>query len=128
MASQTLPSRQTSNDLWQKALDSLDKELKTNLSFPQSFKHDVLKKALKSAEEKRDLCLRKRWTFERRGKVVILRDVVEKIIRWLEHFRAVGDAAVQYDPGHAALPWAGVRFLLSVGGSDQIQNHGAHTR
>lgn len=26
----------------------------------------------------------------------------------------VGDVAVSYDPGHAALPWALVRFLLKV--------------
>ena len=50
----------------------------------------------------------------RNGKEIVLRDVLEKIIRWLNYFKAVGDAAVQYDPGHAALPWAGVRFLLQV--------------
>ena len=26
----------------------------------------------------------------------------------------VGDMAVQYDPVHAALPWALIRFLLKV--------------
>jgi hypothetical protein len=29
-------------------------------------------------------------------------------------FKQVGDVAVQYDPAHAALPWAGIRFLLQV--------------
>jgi hypothetical protein len=128
MASQTLPSRRPSQDLWQRALDALDDKLKSSLNFPKSSKHDVLKKALKSAEEKKELCLRRRWTFERRGQVVILRDVVEKIIRWLENFRAVGDVAVQYDPGHASLPWAGVRFLLSVCNLNQPNRVCAHSQ
>lgn len=45
---------------------------------------------------------------------VVLRDVFAKIAFWIEKFVEVGDVAVQYDPGHAALPWALVRFLLKV--------------
>ena len=48
------------------------------------------------------------------GETVIIRDVFEKIIRWVEMFKQAGDVAVQYDPAHAALPWAGIRFLLQV--------------
>ena len=43
-------------------------------------------------------------------------DLFGKVIRWIDLFKQVGDAAVQYDPVHAALPWAGVRFLLQVRG------------
>lgn len=39
---------------------------------------------------------------------------MEKIIIWLDKFKAVGDMAMQYDPAHASLAWAGVRFLLRV--------------
>ena len=49
-----------------------------------------------------------------RGEEVVLRDVGMKILRWLEKFEQIGDTIVQYDPGHAALPWAGFRFLLQV--------------
>lgn len=45
---------------------------------------------------------------------VVLRDVFAKIAAWIEKFVEVGDIAVQYDPSHAALPWALVRFLLKV--------------
>ena len=45
---------------------------------------------------------------------VILRDVVEKIIVWVEKFIAVGDAAMQYDPVLAALAWGAFRFVLQV--------------
>jgi len=43
-------------------------------------------------------------------------DLFSKIVKWIDIFKQVGDAAVQYDPVHAALPWAGVRFLLQVRG------------
>jgi hypothetical protein len=43
-----------------------------------------------------------------------MRDAAHKVIVWLNLFKQVSDIAAQYDPGHAALPWAGVRFLLEV--------------
>lgn len=52
---------------------------------------------------------------------IVLRDVFAKIAFWIEKFVEVGDVAVQYDPGHAALPWALVRFLLKVLG--QVPHH-----
>ena len=33
---------------------------------------------------------------------------------WIGRFKEIGDIAIQYVPVHAALPWAGVRFLLQV--------------
>jgi hypothetical protein len=48
---------------------------------------------------------------------VIFRDILAKIIKWIDLFKQIGDVAVQYDPAHAALPWAGVRFILQVGKS-----------
>ncbi|KAL3476642.1 hypothetical protein BJX99DRAFT_258189 [Aspergillus californicus] len=46
------------------------------------------------------------------GNTVYARTVFEKIFDWTNHFKAVGDIAIQYDPTPAALPWAGFRFLL----------------
>jgi ankyrin repeat domain-containing protein 50 len=43
-----------------------------------------------------------------------MRDVAEKVIVWINKFKEIGDIAVSSDPVHAALPWAGVRFLLQV--------------
>jgi hypothetical protein len=57
----------------------------------------------------------KRWRYTRKtGETVILRDLFEKIIKWMNVFKEAGDMAAQYDPVHAALPWAGVRLLLQV--------------
>ena len=35
-------------------------------------------------------------------------------MEWIGKFKAIGDTITQYDPAHAALPWAGIRVLLSV--------------
>jgi hypothetical protein len=43
-------------------------------------------------------------------------DLFGKIVKCIDLFKQVGDAALQYDPVHTALPWAGVRFLLQVCG------------
>lgn len=56
----------------------------------------------------------KAWKFRFRGRDIILRDVAGKIVLWLGKFKDVGDVVVNYDPAHAALPWAAIRFLLSV--------------
>ncbi len=42
---------------------------------------------------------------------------VGKIVSVLKKFVAVGDVAVNFDPVHAALPWAVVRFVLVVSSS-----------
>lgn len=44
------------------------------------------------------------------------RAAIAKIITCLRRFKEVGDIAVNFDPVHAALPWAVFRFLLEVGG------------
>jgi hypothetical protein len=59
--------------------------------------------------------LRRRWKYKKSNhEEIILRDVMEKIIVWVDKFKEIGDNVVVYDPAHAALPWAGVRFLLQV--------------
>ena len=82
-------------------------------------KHDVLAQVLRTAREKRQLCLQNRWKLKKpSGEVVVLRDLMEKIISWLDTFKAIGDVAMQYDTAHASLAWASVRFLLQGSFSD----------
>lgn len=67
------------------------------------------------ADEKKNQCVRSRIRIRRKnGEVIIVRDVFEKIVKYVQKFREIGDVAVQYDPAHASLPWAGVRLLLQV--------------
>ena len=69
--------------------------------------------------------MQKRWKFTKKnGHVIIIRDVCEKIIKWIRKFKETGDVAVQYDPSHASLPWAAVRFFLQLSVND-VQTFGA---
>lgn len=54
--------------------------------------------------------IKRRWRIVVPGKVkkmIIVRDLLGKLTKWLDTFVKVGDAAMQYDPTHAALRWAG---------------------
>jgi hypothetical protein len=39
---------------------------------------------------------------------------VDKVVRFLDKFKAVGDVVANIDPFHAGLPWAGIRAILEV--------------
>jgi hypothetical protein len=104
-----------SNDLWARAAAELSDEEKSNINFSRPDKLNVLSDLLELTEQSRQECIRKRWRYTRKsGETVIFMDLFSKVVKWIDIFKQVGDAAVQYDPVHAALPWAGVRFLLQV--------------
>ncbi len=74
--------------------------------------NDVLKTAKEKQKEAED----KNWTFKRSdGRVVVVREIFSKIVDWITKFQGAVDFLVSLDvSGHTALPWAGVKFLLSV--------------
>lgn len=110
-----ISTRTPSQNLWDKALNTLGVELRNSLDLTKASRIDVLSKALKEAREKKQVCVQKCWTLKKpNGKTIILRDVVEKIIVWVEKFVRVGDAAMQFDPVHAAIAWGTFRFVLQV--------------
>ncbi|KAI1739627.1 ankyrin repeat-containing domain protein [Xylaria scruposa] len=112
-------SPQTSSaDYWQKAYDSLSSEVQANLQHAQTGRRDIVEAVLRTAEEKQEICFRKRWRFTLRGQPVVVRDVIEKITIWIQRFIAVGDTAIQYNTASAAIPWAAFRFLLQAAISD----------
>lgn len=111
----TISNHRATERLWNKAFGNLSKEDKGIIDPQHTDKLDILKDILEAVEKKKQLCLRKRWKYNKsNGEVVILRDLLEKVVVWVNKFREVVDVAVQYDPLHAALPWAAVRFLLRV--------------
>ena len=119
----TIPNQSSlqspSQDLWEKALHSLDKDDQNRIErlvpdFKKSSATDVLDDLCAITREKRAECEDKRWKFCFNGKELILRDVAEKIIVWLDKFKQIGDVIATVDPFHVGLPWAGVRFLLQV--------------
>jgi len=116
-----VPPSQTQNcqpSLWDQALNQLpkDQKLALNLSLNiQRNKRSILDSVLEVVNEKQRLCLEKRWKFKnRQGQTIIVRDLLDKIAHYLQKFVDVGDVAVQFDPIHAVLPWAGIRLLLKV--------------
>ncbi len=103
------------HDLWSRAVAELNEKEKQNIDFDCPDKLNVLSDLLALTDQARQDCISKRWKYTRKsGESVILMDLFAKVIKWIDLFKQVGNAAVQYDPVHAALPWAGVRFLLQV--------------
>ena len=54
------------------------------------------------------------WKATIAGRSYFARDVISKMVEWLRRFKEIGDVAANFDPVHAALPWAGFRYLLEV--------------
>ncbi|KFY32484.1 hypothetical protein V493_00153, partial [Pseudogymnoascus sp. VKM F-4281 (FW-2241)] len=108
-----------SDDLWALAATKLSDEDRCNINFSHPDKLGVLSDLLTLTEKSRQECINKRWRYTRKsGETVIFRDLLGKIVKSLDLFKQVGDVAVQYDPVHAALPWAGIRLLLQIAVND----------
>jgi len=112
----TSPTR----DLWFDALQTLSEEEQKAIQHIQPIQAVQLplsgriEELVKITRTKQHECEREYYKFRFQGQEIILRDVAEKIIFWLNKFKAIGDIVVNIDPVHAGLPWAGVRFLLQV--------------
>lgn len=113
------------SDLWDRAVDALSDEDKQAIDFSRTDKPAILADVLHAAEQKKQMCMQKRWKYiQKNGDVVILRDLCEKMIKWVDRFKQIGDIAVQFDQAHASLPWAAVRFFLQLSVND-VQTFGA---
>lgn len=113
-------SRAQAENLWQNALNTLGDDVKGSLAIRNAPRRDILAAVQRTVEERKQLCLHKRWKFKKpNGEEIILRDVFDKILTWLDRFKSIGDIAMQCDAAHAALPWAAVRFLLNVAVSEK---------
>ncbi|KAI1129531.1 hypothetical protein F5Y10DRAFT_264070 [Nemania abortiva] len=107
--------RPSAEDLWETAVAKLSERDKAILNLDLTNRLDAIAKSLELAHNAADICKKKAWRFKRKnGGEVIARDVFAKVARWISHFKAVGDAAAQYNTTYAAIPWAGVRFVLQV--------------
>lgn len=95
-------------NIWELALGDLDPADQESLRSVD--KIDVLTEVKVAAEKQRDLSIAKRWKIGR----VVIRDVFEKILAWVDKFVKICDIVVQFDPVHAALPWACIRTILMV--------------
>lgn len=108
----------TTSSLWALALSSLPEKDQRIFKIPNTSSPDtkhILNDILSALESQRDRCKRDKWTtISIAGKELIIRDICAKVAAYVRKFLEVVDIAVQFDPVHAALPWAGVRFLLQL--------------
>ena len=103
------------SNLWETAVAKTKKRLPVEIS--DAHPQDILQAVCSEAEAREDEVERKQWKVKvpgKNGKEVKLRDIYGVIVSSAQRFRDVGDIAIQADPGHAAIPWAIVRFCLTA--------------
>ncbi len=115
----------SSKDLWASALEALPENDREQLAFyNDQDRLNILSDLQVLTENAKEQCIKKRWRFRRpgrNGETIVLRDLFNKMVVWINVFKEIGDTVVQYDPGHAALPWAGVRFILQIAVGDIVK-------
>ncbi|KAF5624688.1 ankyrin repeat-containing protein [Fusarium tjaetaba] len=74
-----------------------------------------------SITKKQKISQEKSWKVTFGGRRIVLRDVLAKMVTWLDSFKAIGDLVSQADPVHAGLPWLAIKIVLSVLTTDQEQ-------
>ena len=105
---------EATRELWAEAA-GLTRGDTSGMSHSSTGNHVTIEDVQAAIQNKLDECTRKRWKYTRSdGKLVVLWDVLKKIVGWVNKVKEIGDVAIQYDPGHAALPWAAIRFLLQA--------------
>ena len=102
------------NSLWQKAFDTLPQKERNLLNVTSVDRLKILNEVKDAALEAQDQCARKQWRIKWNGREVVLRDLAGKLIVLIDQFGSILDLVVQYDPVHAALPWAAFRLILKV--------------
>jgi hypothetical protein len=124
MADSTHERYKLTRDLWAEALETLPEDDRKLISIPSPSlttspaTTDSPKPALTVLQEVEALktkCQDKRWSFLFRGKKVVVRDVLDKITKWIKTYQNVADCIVSLDAsGHASMPWACVKFFVGV--------------
>ncbi|KAF8418413.1 hypothetical protein EV426DRAFT_577591 [Tirmania nivea] len=86
---------------------------------PEKYTSEILTKLMAAAHLKRQECVDKRWKVVIRGREIMLRAVIEKMVDFAQRFRDVGTIAVSYSSVCAALPWAAFVVLLQFAVADK---------
>ena len=101
--------------LWEKAFASLADEEKLLVDPQKNLdKRTFLLDLTRVIEDKRQNCVNREWKLNHSDGTVSVRELFGKMVAWINKFKQVGDIAIQYDPLHAALPWAAVRLVLQA--------------
>ncbi|RPB14650.1 hypothetical protein P167DRAFT_604081 [Morchella conica CCBAS932] len=98
---------------WEKAIQRLPAQSQKEFDFHNSDGLlKVLDDVLKATETARETCREKMWKVKWKGKYIVLRDIADKTIEWVNKFKTLGNIIAQGDPVHAAIPWVPVRYLI----------------
>ncbi|KAF8417654.1 hypothetical protein EV426DRAFT_709670 [Tirmania nivea] len=101
-----------SKDLWTEAYHKLPDELKKHLGVKEPDKLQILQNVLQAAIQAKEANMANRRKLKWGSHEINVQETADRLVGWIAKFKEVGDIAMQYDPVHAALPWAGVRFIL----------------
>jgi len=104
--------QQQTSDLWSKAFKQLPGEYTEGLD--NLDKMDVLQKLFAIAKQVEEQNAAKKFKLKWGDKEIDVREKAVGFVGCLNKFKEIGDIVVQYDPVHAALPWAGVRYIFMV--------------
>lgn len=106
--------------LWQEAWDSLphsDRQLIETVTQNSGSNERIFSDLERIAHQRKQDLHDRNWDDKNQlaGKdAVRVQVAISRIITCLRRFKEVGDIAVNFDPAHAALPWAAFRFVLEV--------------
>lgn len=102
-------------DLWAIALQRLpEKDREGLLVSDQVSQNNVLEQLSAEVRQQQRSFEADPFQFNFRGRRIVPREIADGALTVLDKFKEIGDVAVNFDPVHAALPWAGFRFLLQV--------------
>ncbi|KAF7952034.1 uncharacterized protein EAE97_001531 [Botrytis byssoidea] len=114
-----------SEDLWNEALKQVQFTNTSALVAAGLERRQILVEILDLVQKQELKAQERKWKWKKKnGQVIIIRDIFVKLAIWIEKFKSIGHIVVQYDPIHASLPWALVRFLLQAAVND-IHSNGA---
>ncbi|KAI1167471.1 hypothetical protein F5B18DRAFT_601893 [Nemania serpens] len=119
--SRTVLQSAQADSKWERALQTLkedDQKQFDRIKDPLDDHHAVLYSVLSAANERKEECMKKRWRINVNGRTIYVRDILEKLCAWVKKIINIGDIAIQYDPVHAALPWAAIRLIMQTGMND----------
>lgn len=81
-------------DFWEKALKALNKKEKINVDCNNTTKLNILQNIFTVIKKKQRMCLTKRWIYRKDSKKIIIRDQLEKIVKWMNKFKQIDDQVV----------------------------------
>lgn len=112
----------TSQTIWDEALEKLTLKQQKSLHNCNSSKPTDSTELINAVRSKQYELQTLSWdySFKLGKRTYDVKKLMENVVTWVGRFISIGDIIVQYDPTHIALPWAGIRFLLQVGGHSTV--------